>query len=77
MAVGKVKWFNESKGFGFIEELEGSEIFVHWTGIQGEGFKTLNAGQEVEFDIYESLKGLVAQNVTLLNYVLIVLNTNS
>ncbi len=63
MAVGRVKWFSSSKGFGFIEEKPGTEIFVHWTGIQGEGFKTLDAGQEVEFDIYEGHKGLVAQNV--------------
>jgi CspA family cold shock protein len=64
MAIGKVKWFNESKGFGFIEKKEGGEIFVHWTAIQETGFKTLSAGQEVQFDVYEGQKGLIAQNVS-------------
>jgi CspA family cold shock protein len=64
MAAGKVKWFNEAKGFGFIERKDGSEFFVHWTAIQGEGYKTLLPGQEVEFDIYEGMKGPEAQNVS-------------
>jgi cold shock protein len=64
MAMGRVKWFNDSRGFGFIEQHEGDEIFVHWTAIRREGHKTLTPGQEVEFDIYEGRKGLEAQNVT-------------
>ncbi len=67
MPNGRVKWFNESKGFGFIERTDGNEIFVHWTAIRAEGFKTLNQGQEVEFDVYDSPKGLQAQNVTCKN----------
>ena len=68
MAIGKVKWFNESKGFGFIERkdgaAEGEEIFVHYTAIQVEGYKTLTEGQDVQFDVYEGPKGPQAQNVT-------------
>jgi len=67
MAVGKVKWFNESRGFGFIEKKEGGEIFVHWTAISCDGFKTLIPGKEVQFDIYEGEKGLLAQNVIQLD----------
>ena len=67
MAVGKVKWFNDAKGFGFIEKTEGGEYFVHYTAIRGDGHKTLEAGQEVEFDIYDGTKGLEAQNVTQLD----------
>jgi CspA family cold shock protein len=63
MAFGKVKWFNDSKGFGFIERREGDDIFVHYTAIRADGYKTLNEGQEVEFDIYEGMKGPEAQNV--------------
>ena len=63
MALGRVKWFNDSKGFGFIERSEGEEIFVHYTAIQVEGHKTLNQGQEVEFDIYDGPKGHHARNV--------------
>ncbi len=65
MAIGKVKWFNDSKGFGFIQIHEGGEIFVHWSAIQNNGYKTLSQGQEVEFDVYEGQKGPEAQNVTL------------
>jgi CspA family cold shock protein len=62
--IGKVKWFNDSKGFGFIE-MEGSEkdIFVHFSSIQGEGYKSLTEGQEVTFELTEGDKGLQAQNV--------------
>lgn len=65
MASGKVKWFNNSKGFGFIERKEGEEIFVHYSAIQKDGYKTLSEGEEVEFDIYEGAKGPEAQNVIL------------
>ncbi|MBE6022615.1 MAG: cold shock domain-containing protein [Cellulosilyticum sp.] len=61
--VGKVKWFNAEKGFGFIEREEGDDIFVHFTAIQGDGFKTLEEGQEVEFDIVEGNRGPQAANV--------------
>lgn len=67
MPSGRVKWFNDSKGFGFIERIEGGEIFVHWTAIKADGHKTLNQGQEVEFDVYDSPKGLQAQNVCFKN----------
>jgi CspA family cold shock protein len=63
MATGRVKWFNEAKGFGFIEAHDGADIFVHYTAIQGDGFKTLNEGQEVQFDVYEGAKGPQARNV--------------
>jgi CspA family cold shock protein len=63
MAVGKVKWFNDSKGFGFIERKDGGEIFVHYTAITSDGYKTLAEGQEVEFDVYEGPKGPQALNV--------------
>ncbi|MEK6580007.1 MAG: cold-shock protein [Bdellovibrionota bacterium] len=63
MAAGKVKWFNDTKGFGFIERKEGTDIFVHYTAIRTDGHKTLQPGQDVEFDIYEGQKGPEAQNV--------------
>jgi len=63
---GKVKWFNDQRGFGFIEQPDGQDLFVHHTAIQGEGFKTLEEGQEVEFDIVEGPKGLQAANVVKL-----------
>lgn len=64
MASGTVKWFSESKGYGFIEPSEGGkDVFVHYTGIQGDGFKTLSEGQAVEFDIEQSPKGPQATNV--------------
>ena len=65
MALGRVKWFNDSKGFGFIERTEGGDLFVHFSAIHGDGYKTLAEGQEVEFDIYEGQKGPEAQNVKL------------
>ncbi|MBC7341060.1 MAG: cold shock domain-containing protein [Clostridia bacterium] len=63
---GKVKWFNEKKGYGFITKDDGSDVFVHFSAIQGEGFKTLDEGQEVEFDIVEGPRGPQAANVVRL-----------
>lgn len=63
MPTGRVKWFNERKGFGFIEQESGDDIFVHHSSIQGEGFKTLNEGDQVEFEIIEDEKGLKADKV--------------
>ncbi|GBF10561.1 cold shock domain-containing protein [Tepidibacillus infernus] len=60
---GKVKWFNAEKGFGFIEREDGGDVFVHFSAIQGEGFKTLEEGQAVEFDIVEGDRGPQAANV--------------
>ena len=61
---GRVKWFNERRGFGFIEREDGDDLFVHYSAIKMEGFKTLEEGQEVEFEIAEGPKGLQATNVT-------------
>ena len=63
MATGKVKWFNESKGFGFIEQDSGEDVFVHFSSIQSDGFKTLAEGQAVEFELTEDAKGTKAINV--------------
>ena len=63
METGKVKWFNESKGFGFIERDSGDDVFVHFSEIQGEGFKTLGEGQAVEFEVTQGPKGAQASNV--------------
>ncbi len=63
MPRGKVKWFNDSKGYGFIEQESGDDVFVHHSSIQGEGFKTLKEGQDVEFDIEQDAKGAKAVNV--------------
>ena len=63
MARGRVKWFNEAKGFGFIEQEDGQDVFVHYSAIEIDGFKTLYENQEVEFDIVEGPKGLQSQNV--------------
>lgn len=63
MAQGTVKWFNEKKGFGFISRDGEEDVFVHYTAIDGGGFKTLSEGQSVEFDIQEGAKGLHAVNV--------------
>ncbi|MCZ6660491.1 MAG: cold-shock protein [bacterium] len=65
MEKGTVKWFNEGKGFGFIEREEGPDVFVHFSSIQGqEGYKTLTEGDSVEFEVIEDEKGLKAVNVT-------------
>jgi CspA family cold shock protein len=61
--TGRVKWFNDSKGYGFIEQEGGRDIFVHYTAIQGEGFKSLAEGQKVEFEIIEGTKGPQATKV--------------
>lgn len=63
MVKGKVKWFNESKGFGFIEREDGDDVFVHFSAIKEEGFKTLSEGQQVEFEIVDGQKGPAAANV--------------
>ncbi|AJY74507.1 MULTISPECIES: cold-shock protein [Paenibacillus] len=63
---GKVKWFNAEKGYGFIETEQGGDVFVHFSAIQSEGFKTLEEGQSVEFDIVEGARGPQAANVVKL-----------
>lgn len=60
---GKVKWFNSEKGYGFIESSEGGDVFVHFSAIQTDGFKTLEEGQSVKFDVVEGNRGLQAANV--------------
>ncbi len=64
MANGVVQWFNDSKGFGFIEQENGEDVFVHFSSIQGDGFKTLAEGQAVSFDVVQGAKGPQAANVT-------------
>ncbi len=61
--VGKVKWFSAEKGYGFIEREDGDDVFVHFSAIQGDGFKTLAEGQDVEFEIVEGAHGSQASNV--------------
>lgn len=63
MATGTVKWFNDAKGFGFISQEGGADVFVHYTAITAEGFLTLAEGQKVEFDVTQGQKGLQAANV--------------
>ena len=62
--TGSVKWFNETKGFGFIEQESGPDVFAHFSAIVGDGFKTLSEGQKVEFTIQSSEIGLIARNIT-------------
>ena len=64
MTKGNVKWFNAEKGFGFIESEDGGDVFVHFSAIQGDGFKSLDEGQAVEFDTEEGNRGPKAVNVT-------------
>lgn len=61
---GKVKWFNKEKGYGFIEREDGTDVFVHFSAIQQDGFKTLQEGEAVEFEVVDGPKGLQAANVT-------------
>ena len=63
MAVGKVKWFNAEKGFGFINRGEGADIFVHYSQIMENGYRSLEEGQSVEFELFETERGLQARNV--------------
>jgi CspA family cold shock protein len=63
MQTGKVKWFNAEKGFGFIEVESGDDVFVHFSAISGEGFKSLDEGQAVEFNVVKGNRGLQAENV--------------
>lgn len=65
--TGKVKWFSQEKGYGFLEREGGPDVFVHHSAIEGAGFKTLNEGERVEFDVIEEPKGLKAQNVVRLD----------
>lgn len=64
---GTVKWFNDSKGYGFIERPEGEDVFVHYTSIQGTGFRSLSEGQKVEFEVIDGPKGKQAANVVKLS----------
>ena len=68
MATGRVKWFNESKGYGFISQDDGEDVFVHYSEIQGDGFRTLYEEQEVTFEVTQGNIGLQATNVVPSNY---------
>ncbi len=63
MAKGTVKWFNDSRGYGFISQSSGEDVFVHFTSIEGSGFRTLSEGEEVEFEVKETERGVQAANV--------------
>ena len=65
MAKGKVKWFSNQKGYGFITREDGKDVFVHYSAITGDGYKSLEEGQEVEFEVTQGPKGLQASNVTV------------
>ena len=67
MNKGTVKWFNNQKGYGFISDSEGNDVFVHYSGINSDGFKSLDVGQEVEYDVIQGQKGPQAVNVTKVN----------
>ena len=64
MERGTIKWFNQAKGFGFIKRADGPDVFVHYKAIEGDGFKTLNEGDQVEFEVQQGPKGLQATKVT-------------
>ena len=66
MAKGRVKWFNEKKGFGFISKDDGDDVFVHFSGIKRDGFKSLDEGDKVEFEVSQGPKGLQATNVVVM-----------
>ena len=67
MAKGRVKWFNEKKGFGFISKDDGNDVFVHFSAIKRDGFKSLDEGDEVEFEVSQGPKGLQAANVVVMS----------
>lgn len=66
MAIGTVKWFNNAKGWGFIRQDEGPDVFVHYSQIKGDGFRTLREGQEVRFELRDGPKGPLAEDVNML-----------